>query len=515
LIDRALLLAEAEEHKREIFRARARRGTLAFTRYTMPTYDVNWHHRLTCRYLNMFLRKEISRLMVFQPPRHGKSELTSRRLPALIHGIYPNDEILAASYNSTLADDMTEDVQKIMDTPAYQELFPMSRITPEGKVSRYKRTKNEHLLIPMERTKEGLWIPANRDSDPAAVWRPTGSYRSAGVGGSFTGRGGDWFLIDDPIKNRQDADSKAYRDNLYKWYTSSARTRMEGYGQILLTVTLWHEDDIANRLMRLMKEDPNADQWVVLRLPALAEDSEQYPRHPEDPRAIGEALWPGKFDERNLMGLKASVGSRDWASLYQQRPTAPEGALIKREWIKYYKQLPTGLEVQVQSWDFAVKDKEGSDFTVGGVLGKKGADKYLIDMTRGRMNFPAACDAVRLLSGKHPKAYRKLIEDKANGPAVIQTLKKQVPGLIAVEPQGDKVARLNAVAPDFEAGNVYLPDPSICPWVKDVVDELCSFPNGAHDDIVDMLSQGLVELRRQGTPRAPITGHGSQAQTRR
>ena len=489
---RAALEAEAEQLKIEAMRDRARSGNLlAFTLRTMPSYQTNWHHQVTCEKLTRFARREIRRLMIFEPPRHGKSELTSRRLPSMIHGMYPDDELMGASYNAELSSDMTTDVQRIIDSPEYRAIFPMSRITAEGSKTQYSRSKKEHELIPVEVGNKQIFIPK-------------GSYRSAGVGGSFTGRGANWLFIDDPFKNREDADSKAHRDMVWKWYQSSARTRMEGFGSILLTMTRWHPDDLAGKLLDLAKSDPTADQWEVLILPAIKDTIND-----EDPRKIGEPLWPAKFDLQTLMGLKAS-GEREWNSLYQQNPTNPEGSIIKREWFngKFLRQFPK-MDMIIQSWDFAVKDKQGSDFTVGLIMGKKGADKFVLDMFRKRVDFPSACDAVTALSGKYPTAYKKLIEDKANGPAVIAALKKKISGLVAVEPNGDKTSRLNAVAPDVQSGNVYLPDPSIAPWVHDFLTEVCDFPAVTHDDIVDAFSQGLFELRRGGTAFAPIAGHGS------
>lgn len=472
---------------------RARRGGMkAFTTLTFPEYEWNWHHVITCNWLNKFVRREPGwrRLMIFEPPRHGKTELTSRRLPALIHGMYPNDEILAATYNGDLATDMTMDVQRIMDTPVYQKIFPETRIPKEGTSGKYARNKQEHELIPVQNPVDRLWTI------------PRGSYRSAGVGGSFTGRGANWALIDDPIKGREDADSKAFRDSLWKWYTSTLRTRLEGEGSILITLTRWHNDDLVGRLLELAKSDPNADQWKILMLPALKEND----KNEEDPRQIGEGLWLNKFTMKNYMALKAG-GERDWSALYQQRPSIEGGNIIKRAHFRYYSVLPARFDQVIQSWDFAVKDKQTSDYTVGGVWGRIGQDKYLIDLVRGRWSFPVALQELVKLSRKHPSAYKKLIEAKANGPAVIQSLKQTVGGLVEVEPMGDKVSRLNAAAPDFEAGNVYLPEKA--PWLDEYETEMINFPNWAKDDQVDMTSQAVNELRKAVTITMPIVGHGS------
>lgn len=477
--------------KRELHKRQARYRLLPFTTYTFPDYQVNWHHELTCNYLDAFLNKKIRRLMIFEPPRHGKSELTSRRLPALIHGRYPNDEILAVSYNAELASSMTIDVQRIMDNPLYEELFPTVRIAKHSG-AKYKRTSDEHEIIPYQDPVDKLWH-----------WY-TGSYKSAGVGGSFTGRGANWSLIDDPIKNREDADSKAFRNMLWSFYTSTLRTRMEGEGSILITLTRWHDDDLASRLLRLAQADKTADQWVVLNLPAIKE----HERDSYDPREIGEPLWPDKFSYQDLMKIKA-MGMRDWSSLWQQEPTVEGGNIIKSDQIKYYTVQPERYDRMIQSWDFATKDKASSDFTVGQVWGQKGANKYLVAQFRKRASFPEAVKAVLQMSKDYPLAHKKLIEGKANGPAIIQTLKDSISGMVEVEPRGDKVARLNSVAPEFESGNVYLPDPSIAPWIGDYVKELCDFPAGSNDDQVDGTSQALDHLRRGGILRAPISGHGS------
>lgn len=495
-IEKQLRLRDLEQAKL-ITKARAG-NLLAYTKLTFPAYEINWHHQTTAQHLNRFIRGEIRRLMIFEPPRYGKTELSSRRLPALIHGLYPNDEILAASYNSDLAADNTIDVQRIMDTPPHRMIFPHSQITPEGTISKYARNSNEHELIPYKDLKTG------------ELQRPAGSYRSAGVGGSFTGRGGKWVLIDDPIKNREAADSQTFRDMLWDFYTSTIRTRLEGDAGILLTMTRWHNDDLAGRLLNLAKSDPNADQWVVLTLPAIKEtDDAEY-----DPREIGDPLWPGKFSLESLIATKASIGSRDWSALYRQTPNIEGGNIIRSEWIKYYggrnqPQKPKRFDQLIQSWDFATKDKQKSDYAVGQVWGRVAANYYLIHQVRGKWPFPTACRQLVMVTRDYPNSTKKLVEGKANGPAVVQTLKNTIPGLVEVEPTGDKVARLNAVSPLYESGNVWYPDPEIAPWIVDHVSELCDFPRVVNDDQVDTASQALNFLRMATPLQMPVAGHGS------
>lgn len=504
---------------KQITKAR-RGGLLSFTLETKPDYEVNWHHNLTTNYLNRFIKKEIKRLIILEPPRYGKSELSSRRLPALLHGIYPNDEILAASYNGDLAADMTIDVQRIMDMESYQRIFPMSRITPANSKSNYARSSVEHELIPMEDNGK-LWIPKiGSDKKPIEFDRskgfiiPRGSYRASGVGGSFTGRGGNWLLLDDPIKNRQDADSKAFRDVLWDWYRSTMRTRLEKDASVCITLTTWHEDDLIHRLLKLARTDSDADQWQVLRLPAIKEGEDSWFKKfhlvPNvDIRKEGDALWPDKFSLADLRATKPSVGTREWTALYQQRPTPEGGNLVQGAWLKRYKVPPTQFDQIIISCDMASKDKTSSDYYVYQAWGRKHADRYLLYQLRGRWPFPEACRKLVELAKMYPKAGRKIIEAKANGPAVAQTLRSKMTGIIEREPDGDKVARLNAVTPEMESSNVWIPDEDENPWVHDFIDEMTSFPNGANDDQVDAASQALVELRKGGPIYAPTAGHGS------
>lgn len=450
----------------------ARRSLLDFTTYTFPGYETNWHHELLCSKLDQLISREITRLMVFMPPRHGKSELGSRRLPAYALGKNPDESIIAASYSADLASRMNRDVQRVIDSPEYRDLFPETKLYGKN----------------IRTVAHGAYL---RNSEIFEVVGRRGLYRSAGVGGGITGMGCTFGIIDDPIKNRAEADSQTFRNTIWDWYTSTFYTRLEKNAVILVILTRWHEDDLAGRLLAQAKADPTADQWEVVDLQAIKDVDKA-----GDPREFGEALWPGKYTIKDLNRIKAVVGSRDWEALYQQRPAPAEGNIINRGWWQYYSQIPTHFDEVIQSWDCAFKDKDTSDFVVGQVWGRKGADKYLLDQVRGRMNLPATMAAIESLSAKWPQALAKLVEDKANGTAVIQMLKHKISGLIPIEPAGGKIVRAQAVTADIEAGNVYLPDPSIAPWVHDFMEECSAFPNGAHDDQVDAMSQALNRLSK-------------------
>lgn len=449
-----------EEARREL----ARRTMGDFVLYVDDNYQMNWHHRLLCDYLDKLACKEIRRLMVFMPPRHGKSELVSRKFPAYLLGRNPDTSIISCSYSADLASRMNRDVQRLIDSEQYLELFPGTQLS------------NQH-------TRRFYETRYTRNNNMFEVVDKKGTYRSSGVGGGITGMGGEYIIIDDPVKNREDADSATMREKVYDWYTSTLYTRLEKDGCILLTLTRWHEDDLAGKLLKAAQE--GADQWTILELPAVCE----YPPKPYDVRQEGEALWKWKYDEEALEKMKVTVGSRDWAALYQQHPTPGEGGTFKREWWNYYKVLPDGLYDFVQSWDCTFKDAQSSDYVVGQVWARKGSSRYLLDQVRGRMSFTETLRAIRSLSAKWPQAIRKLVEDKANGTAVIDVLRKEIPGLIPVEPEGGKIVRANAVTAVAEAGNIYLPDPSIAPWVHDFVEEHAVFPNGANDDQVDAQTQ--------------------------
>ncbi|MDR1706164.1 MAG: terminase family protein, partial [Clostridiales bacterium] len=333
----------------------ARRGLCDFAVITDPRYKVNWHHKVLCDYLDRFSRREIPRLMVFMPPRHGKSELVSRKLPAFIFGRNPDTSIIATSYSADLAQRMNRDVQRIIDGEQYAKVFPGT----------FLYGKNIRTVA------DGSYL---RNSDIFEIVGRRGVYRSAGVGGGITGMGGEFIIIDDPLKNREDASSAVIRDKLWEWYTSTLYTRLEKDGAILLTMTRWHEDDLAGRLLKLAETDPAADQWEVLCFPAIAEAV----RHPEDIRGEGEELWPEKYSRSPLDTIKAAVGSYDWNALYQQRSAPAEGGMFKREYWQYWRELPPKLTDWVQSWDCTFKATGTADYVVGQVWARDGANRYLI-----------------------------------------------------------------------------------------------------------------------------------------
>lgn len=469
----------------------ARRSLIPFTTYTFPGYRVNWHHRLIAKKLEELYRGDIRRLIITTPPRHGKSELMSRRFPAWALGQDPDEQVIACSYNADTASDFNRDVQRIIVTPAYKRLFPGTLLSERNVVT---VAQSRYL----------------RNSKVFECAGSRGGYRSSGVGGGITGQGATIGLIDDPIKNHEEAFSSTYREKLWNWYVSTFLTRGEGKFarggdvRIAVTVTRWHEDDLVGRLLERIVEDSD-EEWHVVDLPAILN------REPSegDPRKEGEALWPEKYTARKLLSLKKSVGPQTWNSLYQQSPAAAEGGMFKRKWWGSFEwdKLPR-LATVWTSWDLSVKGasadkKKKRSFNVGLVMGKAGGKTYILDCVRFQGEFTEQIVRFKVLSAKWPQAMAHVVEAKANGPALISMLREHIPGIIPWDPDtrakrpGEKIrmgtsgkeARASAVTPTCASGAVSLPKDA--PWRQSFEDELASFPAGKYDDQVDAFTQGL------------------------
>jgi predicted phage terminase large subunit-like protein len=313
------------------------------------------------------------------------------------------------------------------------------------------------------------------------------------------------IIIDDPIKNREQAESEVERNKIWNEWTDTITTRLSAGGKIIVIATRWHEDDLIGRIFE------NEDQRHVtrLRLPCEAEENDPLGRAP------GDALCP-EFGKGNdwLQSVKYKFlhsinqnlgvgGMYSWNALYQGRPSSAEGNQIKRTWWKFYDKPPQWLDEQVQSWDCTFKDTAGTDSVAGQVWGRHGADYYLLDSVNEQLDIIGTMNAIRQMTEKWPKALCKYVEDKANGPAVIQMLRNKIHGMIAVNPAGNKVTRVNAILGAIEAGNVWLPQPDKAPWVNEFIEQCAAFPNGKHDDMVDAMSQGLNKLIYRTKTRDP------------
>lgn len=326
----AVLQLERQELslKRQQFQLLARQGMLGFTLYTFPEYEVNWHHQTMCQVVDLFLTGKIKRGIISAPPRHGKSELVSRRAPAKALGDYPDKQIIQACYSATLANDMCRDVQRIIEGQEYYELYPGTNLY--GAVELGRPTLD---LGHYAKSAEKFEIVGRR-----------GSYKAVGARGGITGRGANYLFIDDPINSREEAESETYREKLFDWFRSEAYTRLEKDGAILITMTRWHEDDLVGRLLSEMVDgitagEENIDKWDVFNFPAIKEEGEDYPY---DDRKSGEALWPNKYPKNRLLQIKNSVGPYTFESMYQGSPTMKGGNVYSNDMIRYFDRDQAG-----------------------------------------------------------------------------------------------------------------------------------------------------------------------------
>lgn len=459
-------LVNKQQAAQELLRRRGARSSLHnFIQYMNPEYIVSDFSRTVCGALDRFLLDMVNGLrpilILGAPPQHGKSDIVSRYLPAYFFGKYPDLRVAGLSYAKDLASDMNRDVQRIMMSPEYKKLFPESAL-------------NSRRVVTID-------VEAKRNSETFEVMGHKGTYISQGVGGPLTGKKVDLGIIDDPIKNAKEALSPTTKKSIWNWYVSTFKTRLSKNSGEIIMATRWATDDLSGKVI---ETTPRAK---VLAFPAINEQ--------------GKALVPELHPKEKLLETKAILGDYFWSAMYQQSPKQAGGSIFKDEWIKYYlpKDLPTNFDIVVHSWDMTFKDSEGTDYVVGQVWGKKGANAYLLHQVRARMSFTATLKAVKRMADEYPKGLRKLVEDKANGPAVIDSLKNTVAGLVPVEPDGSKVARAHAITAVWEAGNVFLPHKDIAPWIAETVEEITTFPVGANDDVVDAMTQGLRDLYQRKT----------------
>ena len=443
-------------------RRQARSSLIFFAQWTFPAYEPALHLVNLAEHLERLERREITRLMVFSPPRHGKTELVSIRFPSWYLGRHPQHQVIGCSYTESLAYSNSWAVRQVISVPSYQSLWPTT----------FEKEGATH------------WQIAGKENQRA-------SYIAAGVGGGITGEGANLLILDDPVKNQEEAESPLIREKMWQWYVNVARTRLEPNACICLIMTRWHQDDLAGRLLAQAAADSRADQWTVLHLRAF-----------ED----GKALWPERYDVNALLNIRASIGSRAFTALYQGEPSAAEGNVFKREWLRYYSMRPEFKRV-VQSWDTAFKEKEGNDYSVCQLWGEAENGYYLIDLWRARVAFPDLVAAFKAAYQRdHPQAV--LVEDAASGQSLIQVIRREtaIP-ILPVKVDRDKVARANAVTPLFESGRVFLPEG--VPWLMDYVEELAAFPSAEHDDQVDATTQALLYLTG-GSPPASVDDTGRQ-----
>lgn len=399
-------------------------------------------------------RGDIDRLMIFMPPRHGKSELASKRFPAWCLGKNPKRQIIAASYNSDLANDFGRNVRNIVASPEFTQVF------------------------------QGVTLAADSQAANRMNTNHGGAYVAAGVGTAVTGRGADIALIDDPFKDREEADSERRRDLVWDWYRSTLYTRLMPGGAVVLIQTRWHEDDLAGRLL-----EHDAGQWTVLELPAL-----------DDERG---ALWPEWYPESTLLRIKDTIGSREWSALYQQRPQPDEGTFFQRHWFKEWETLPD-LRLYGTS-DYAVTDG-GGDYTVHRVWGVDASGAvYRVDGWRGQTTSDVWIEEKLNLIAKHkPLAWfgEAGVIQKAVEPMLVKRMRerKVFCRLEWLPSIADKPTRARSFQAMAASGRVY--------FERDAdLSEFLVFPAGKHDDEVDVAGMIGRALDQAHPAIVPVATH--------
>ncbi len=424
----------------------------------MPGYRVGRHHGLLCRELEAIERGENKRLIVSVAPRHGKSELVSKRLPAWWFGRHPHDQIVVASYGADLAQGFGRDIRNIVQSPEYAALFPEVKVAA--------------------------------DSSARDLWHTNkgGVFAAIGVGGGLTGRGAHLLVCDDLVRDRKDADSAVVREATFDWYRSVARTRLSTRGAIVLVMTRWHPDDVVGRLL-----NDQADVWRVINLPAVAGANDPLGRD------IGDALWPEMFDRAALASLERDLGPREWASLYQGQPFVSEGALFKPSLIPILDASPSNIIRRVRAWDLAATRQTGTrdpDWTVGVLMAQLSTGGFLVeDVVRVRGG-PDEIEATIVATGTRDgrTVPISLPQDPGQaGVAQVAYLTRRLVGFTvgATRETGDKATRAAPFASQCNVGSVSLVRAA---WNRVYLDEMGSFPAGTHDDQVDASSRAFEQL---------------------
>lgn len=410
---------------------------------------------------------ESPRLFISMPPRHSKSETMTKKFPAWVIGNNPDFEIIIASYNMDLARDF-------------------------GKIAR--DTYKEH-------SKSGTGIFFNeidRDKSAGDDWgisEHRGAVVSTGVGGSATGKGAHIAIIDDPFKNREEANSRLQRDKVWAWYQSTIRTRLAPGGGIIIIQTRWHEDDLVGRIAKEM-ENGTGESFESIVLPAIAEENDILGRK------IGEPLWEERYGISELENIKKAIGSREFSALYQQKPQIEDGGLFKRQYFKYFdvkndfiiadeKKINIKDCFYFQTIDTAMSTNKNNDFTaIATFVCDREWNLYLIDLMLERLEVPDQWNVIKEFRNKYNLRFQA-IENKSSGIGLIQQAKREGMPLKELKADTDKMTRALNISVMFENGKVFFN--KNLDKLLELEEQMLKFPNAAHDDAVDVCSYaGIV-----------------------
>lgn len=462
----------------EMIRAeKAKRSLMEFVRQSWAVIEPGvemvegWHHGAICEHLEAVMAGQIRKLVISVPPEHSKSTIVAKCWPAWGWINQPSFDWLFSSYSAQRSIGDSVECRRIIESRWYRENWGhLWRLTSDqNQKTRFKNSQG-------------------------------GERISMGLLGAGTGEHADAVVCDDPHSIRDQWSPRSLESSINTWDQVMSRCINDPRSSrhVLIMQRLHHKDLAAHCLRQ--------GGYDYLMLP-----SEYDPKRSvttsikwKDPRKDkGTLLWPKRFGREEIADVKIRLASRGYSAQHQQDPSQEEGAIFKRNFLKYYANDPRNIVGQmdevIQSWDMAFKDLDTSSKVAGHVWGRKGADRFLLDRVCEHLDFVASIKAVTTMSGKWPTAIAKLIEDKANGPAVINSLSRKIPGLLPWPPKGhpmgSKVARAYASQPDVEAGNVWLPNPQTHPWVDEFVEYLVAFPGGEYDDDIDAMTQALERLR--------------------
>ncbi len=444
-----------------------------FIRKVYPQYKFYKFHATVIEQLQRVINGECNRLILQVPPRHGKSLLASQLLPAAYLLAHPDRYVGISSYSAELAEGFSRKARDF-----YREGGGL--LNPSSQAVNAWGTEGGG----------GLW--------------------AAGVGGAVTGRSGHLLIVDDPVKNREDAESSRMMEKLNDWYTSTLYTRLEPHvGAIVVIQTRWSESDMIGQLLENEQNvsEKGRENWTIVDLPAIYEDEDDRPLLPshcpkvDDWRAeVGEPLCPQRYGSDDLERIREAVGSRDFASLYQQRPAPEGGNLFDPTWWQYYDHdtvMPEFSRIML-SVDCTFTNTKKSDYVVGAVVGQAGSQFYVLDLVRAKLDVVGTMTMISRLYQRHALS-GTIIELAASGYAVYQMMQKKVPGLIGFKPEKSKEARAAGIVPLVEAGNVYLP--ASATWLDAFMNEFALFPASKNDDMVDSLTMAINYCSQRSAPQ--------------
>lgn len=445
----------------------------SFLLYINPKYSMIWFHEMIADHCQKLLEGEIKNLMVFVPPQHGKSEIISRNFPAWALGRDPDLKIASCSYAADLSEQFSRSVQRTIESPEYQEVFPDTYISSSPKAKNDPRTYIKNV-------------------DLFEIVGHKGFYKAVGVGGALTGTPVDIAIIDDPVKDAAEANSAIYRQRVWDWYNTVLATRLHNNSRQLFIMTRWHEDDLAGRILKTEAQD-----WTVLSIPAICEtenDGGLSERH------VGEALWEARHSIQKLNKQKKR-SPREFSALYQQHPVIEGGNIVKRDWFQRislaeFKALRYNEPMHFYL-DTAYGKKKPTENDPSGILSACRIGNYIY-IYNAKKVWKEMPDLLRFLpeymSAHEGSNESKLhVEPKANGESVVQML-KAISTLNVKEtpiPTDSKETRFRVVSPRIECGRVFIVDGD---WVEDFLDEVCGFPAMEHDEFVDILGYAVNDL---------------------